>query len=106
MTPCITIDAYKLLWYPYTTGTKEVKVLVDLAMIRATGQDDMEVERVSCLHAAATGYASLIYDLQEDADFHDLLECCKNVWRALATDKHLPKKLVTKYIFILLSKCK
>ena len=75
-------------------GSKEVKVLVDLAMIRAAGQGDMEVEKVSCLHAAVTGFASLIYDLPEESGFLQLLECCKNVWRALDTDPKLPEKLV------------
>ena len=38
------------------TGPKEVKVLVDIAMISATGQGDLEVQKVSCMHSAATGY--------------------------------------------------
>ena len=70
-----------------------MKVLVDLAMISAAGQGDMEVAKVSCLHVAATGYAALIYDLPRDAGFDKFFECCKEVWKNLQADESLPKKL-------------
>jgi hypothetical protein len=71
-----------------------VKVLVDLAMITAHGQGDMEVHKVKCLHAAAIGYASLIYDLKPNVSFEKFLELCKSVWRSLESDPELPTKLV------------
>ncbi len=73
---------------------KELKVLVDLAMISAAGQGDMEVERVSCLHSAVTGYASLIYDLDTKDGLKDFLAKCEPVWKAVESDENLPKKLV------------
>ena len=76
------------------TGPKELKVLVDLAMISATGQDDLEVQKVSCLHAAATGYAPLIYDMKPDMGFKEFLPLCQSVWRALDVDNKLPEKFV------------
>ena len=76
-------------------GIKEVKTLVDLAMMSAQGQGAMEVQKVSCLHAAATGYGPLIYELQEDAGFKVFLGQCKLVWRALKKDKNLPQHLVS-----------
>jgi len=69
-------------------------VLVDLAMISAQGQDDLEVQRVSCLHAAATGYAPLIYDIRLDMGFTEFLPLCQAVWRTLEVDDQLPKKFV------------
>jgi len=78
----------------YLTGPKEVKVLVDLAMISATGQGDFEVQKVSCLHAAATGYAPLIYDMKRDMGFKEFLPLCQAVWRTLDVDDKLPDKFV------------
>ena len=71
-----------------------MKVLVDLAMITAHGQGDIQVNKVKCLHAAATGYAPLIYELEENTDFNRLLELCNSVWRCLESDPNLPEKLV------------
>ena len=76
------------------TGPKELKVLVDLAMISATGQGDYEVQKVSCLHAAATGYAPLIYDMKPDMGFKEFLPLCEAVWRTLDVDDKLPDKFV------------
>ena len=73
---------------------QQVKVLVDLAMISAAGQGDMEVAKVSFLHVAATGYAALIYDLPENASFTKFYALCKEVWKNLEADRKLPKKLV------------
>ena len=73
---------------------QQVKVLVDLAMISATGQGDMEVARVSVLHVAVTGYSALIYDLPQDADFRLFYQQCQEVWKNLEADPALPKKLV------------
>ena len=63
-------------------------------MCSAAGQGDLEVERVSCLHAAATGFAPFIYDLHEDTDFKHFMTLCNHVWHALANDPNLPMKLV------------
>ena len=78
----------------YITERQQVKVLVDLAMISAAGQGDMEVHKVSCLHVAATGYAALIYDLPTNADFKVFYKQCQEVWKNLEADPGLPQKLV------------
>ena len=39
----------------YLVDIKEVQVLVDLAMISASGQGDLEVQKVSCLHSRCYG---------------------------------------------------
>jgi len=74
---------------------KQVAVLVDLAIINAQGQGDFEIERVLCLQAAVRGYDSLIYKLNRDCSLVEFLELCKDVWKALALDSKLPKKLVS-----------
>lgn len=80
------------------TGPKELKVLVDLAMISATGQGDLEVQKVSCLHAAATGYAPLIYDMKPEMGFKEFLPLCQAVWRTLDVDDKLPDKFVRLFV--------
>ena len=63
-------------------------------MISAEGQGDIEVARVSFLHAAVMGYSPLIYELEKECGFQKFLQHCKAVWRALAVDPDLPTKLV------------
>ena len=77
-------------------GLKELKVFVDLASISA-GEGDLEVARVKLLHAATTGYAPLIFNLDDQCDYNKFLEQCKLVWKELKADPHLPLKLVTIY---------
>lgn len=72
--------------------SKELKVFVDLASIVA-GEGDHEVEKVSCLHAAVTGYAPLIYDLPQYADLSMFLNKCEAVWKSLDTNGNLTKQL-------------
>ena len=74
--------------------TKELKVLVDLAMISAAGQGDMEEKMVDVFHSAVLGYAPLIYDLKPDSTFEEFLANCKNVWRSLESNPRLPENLV------------
>ena len=72
---------------------QELKVFVDLAMISA-GETDMEVDRVSCFHRAATGYAPFIFELKGNVGYKELLVMTQKVWKALKMDNDLPKKLV------------
>ncbi|XP_069825251.1 E3 ubiquitin-protein ligase RNF213 [Dendropsophus ebraccatus] len=70
----------------------ELKVFVDLASISA-GENDMDVDRVACFHDAVLGYSSLLYDLKPQSGFDDLMECLQKLWKALQSDRNLPKKL-------------
>ncbi|KAL3881512.1 hypothetical protein ACJMK2_027944 [Sinanodonta woodiana] len=74
-------------------GLKELKVFVDLASISA-GEGDMEIAKVNCLHAATTGYAPLIFDLEEDSGYKTLLDKCQILWKELKADPKLPEKLL------------
>lgn len=93
--PCneYKIESFILL-INFLADIKEVKTLIDLAMITASGQGDMEVGKVSTLHAAVTGFAPLIYNLPQDADFTVFYECCNDVWKTMETDEGLVNKLV------------
>ena len=85
-------------------GQQELKVFVDLASISA-GEGDMEVDKVKCLHAATTGYAPLIFNLDDQCDYIKFLEQCKLVWKELNSDPKLPLKLVSKsMLFVVLVK--
>lgn len=76
------------------SGQKELKVFVDLASISA-GEGDMEIKKVSMLHAATTGYSPLLFDLPEDISCKEFLKRCAEVWKALDADPDLPQKLVS-----------
>jgi hypothetical protein len=60
----------------------------------SAGEEPMNIARVQCLHTAVTGYAPLIFDLQKDAGFKELLLLCKCVWKELDANPSLPDKLV------------
>ncbi|CAH2291483.1 E3 ubiquitin- ligase RNF213 [Pelobates cultripes] len=70
----------------------ELKVFVDLASISA-GENDMDVDRVACFHDAVLGYSSILYELKPDFGFDRLMQCLKKLWKALDSDRNLPKKL-------------
>ncbi|XP_071135692.1 E3 ubiquitin-protein ligase rnf213-alpha-like isoform X2 [Mytilus edulis] len=74
------------------SGLKELNVFVDLASMSA-GETDIEVDRAQVLHSAATGYAPLIFSLNETCNDMEFIELCETVWKELETDKKLPKKL-------------
>ncbi|KAM3924826.1 E3 ubiquitin-protein ligase RNF213-like [Leptodactylus fuscus] len=70
----------------------ELKVFVDLASISA-GENDMDVDRVACFHDAVLGYSSLLYELNSNSGFDDLMTCLQKLWKALQSDRNLPKKM-------------
>ncbi|KAK7494871.1 hypothetical protein BaRGS_00013998, partial [Batillaria attramentaria] len=72
-------------------GLKELNVFVDLAFISA-GEEPMAIGRVNCFHAAATGYAPLIFT--DVGSCEHMLQQCRLVFKNIAADKHLPEKLV------------
>ncbi|XP_052808702.1 E3 ubiquitin-protein ligase rnf213-alpha-like isoform X1 [Mya arenaria] len=77
-----------------TSGQKELKVFVDLAMMSA-GEEPLNIAKVQCLHSAVLGYSPLIFDLDEtDCNYIRLLDMCKVVWKELAANPNLPKQLL------------
>ncbi|XP_075712304.1 E3 ubiquitin-protein ligase RNF213 isoform X2 [Rhinoderma darwinii] len=81
------------IWVKEALGdVNELKVFVDLASISA-GENDMDVDRVACFHDAVLGYSSLLYELKSHSGFDDLMTCLQKLWKALRSDRNLPKKL-------------
>ncbi|XP_052807608.1 E3 ubiquitin-protein ligase rnf213-alpha-like isoform X3 [Mya arenaria] len=77
-----------------TSGQKELKVFVDLAMMSA-GEEPMNIGKVQCLHSAVLGYSPLIFELDATkCDFRKLLDMCKVVWKELAVNPNLPQQLL------------
>ena len=95
----IWLFVYQLLVLLFTDGLNEVNVFVDLASISA-GEEPMSIQRVNCFHAAATGYAPLIFTDEVKGCTH-LLKQCKLVFANVAADRNLPQKLVCSVIFFL-----
>lgn len=60
----------------------------------SAGETDIEVDRVQFLHAATTGYAPLIFNLEPTCNDMQFIEMCQSVWNELESDPKLPKKLV------------
>ena len=73
---------------------RELKTFVDLASIATIEGGDLDAGRISLLHTSCTGYASLIYQLEREADFKKFMIACEPTFRALESDKALPQKLV------------
>ncbi|XP_022803330.1 E3 ubiquitin-protein ligase rnf213-alpha-like isoform X2 [Stylophora pistillata] len=94
----LVIDSKGLVEWLRTTieTTRELKVLVDLALISAA-ESDMETDRISSLHTSCLGFAPLIFDLVETEEykvgFDQLMKACVPVWKAVEMDQMLPQKL-------------
>ena len=96
---CWFLSGYLLCVSLYTDGLKELNVFVDLAFISA-GEEPMSIQRVNCFHAAATGYAPLIFT-ETVQGWQQLLKQCKLVFANVAADRNLPQKLVCTDMFTL-----
>ena len=68
--------------------------MIDLAMV-AAGEVPMEVDRVSCLSSAVMGFSPLVFDLQPNSDFEELLKACEKVWENVANDRTVLNKWVS-----------
>ena len=73
---------------------QELKVFVDLAMISA-GEDDMEIDRISCMHTSCLGFGSLIFGCRTDHGFNELMRLCQPVWQAVDANSSIEEKLVS-----------
>lgn len=60
----------------------------------SAGESDYEIAKVNCLHAATTGYASLIFGFDDGCDITVFLAKCNILWKELRADPKLPIKLV------------
>ncbi|XP_063420807.1 E3 ubiquitin-protein ligase rnf213-alpha-like [Mytilus trossulus] len=71
---------------------KQLKTFVDLAYI-ASGDDPMDISKVTCLHSAAVGYEDLIFKLNKNCSFLNFIELCHEVWRSLDNNPYLALQL-------------
>ncbi|ELU09101.1 hypothetical protein CAPTEDRAFT_223578 [Capitella teleta] len=74
-------------------GNKELKVLVDLALMSAKGQGDHDLARVRCLQTAVIGYSPLIYNMKTSDGLREFLFHCKALFASLESDKTIPRKM-------------
>ncbi|VDI00514.1 Hypothetical predicted protein, partial [Mytilus galloprovincialis] len=82
-----------VVWLRSEMKKDELKIFVDLAY-NSTGDSIIDINRVTTLRAAVTGYASLIFDMKNNCDYEQFLHLCKDVWRAQASNPILPKQLI------------
>ena len=62
------------------------------------GEEEFNMKRLSYLHSVGTKFASLIYELPDDADFDKFDEQCKTFESLLASNPKLAESLVRIYI--------
>ncbi|XP_052765375.1 E3 ubiquitin-protein ligase rnf213-alpha-like isoform X1 [Mya arenaria] len=74
------------------SGGRDLNVFVDLAMMSA-GEVPINITKVQCLHSSATGYAPLLFHIQEDFGYVELIEKCEEVWKNLDKNPKLPEQL-------------
>ena len=78
----------------FVLDEQELKVFVDLAMISA-GEDDMEIDKISCMHTSCLGFGPLIFGYKEHHGFHHLMRLCRLVWQAVDANPDIKGKLVS-----------
>ena len=64
------------------------------------GEEEFNMKRLSYLHSVGSNFASLIYELPDDADFDKFDEKCKTVLNLLENNPKLAESLVSIEIFI------
>ena len=73
----------------------EIQSFVNVALATAAGgEGDLSHDKLSHLRTVGSGFASLIYNFPENADFFKLKDACKSVWDALDKNENLPKLIV------------
>lgn len=83
---------------------KEVKVFVEMMSI-AAGENDYEVDRVTCFEASCIAFSQVIFSLNEQSGFRELYDACKHVSEQLGNDKNVITKLVCISSLTLFSFC-
>ncbi|KAH3815378.1 hypothetical protein DPMN_143900 [Dreissena polymorpha] len=60
----------------------------------SAGDEPINIGKVQCLHSAVTGYSPLIFELDANSSYTQLLDKCKTVWKELQTNPELPNQIV------------
>ena len=69
-------------------------MFVDLAMISA-GEEDLEIDRISCMHTSCLGFGPLIFRYRQEHGFNELIKLCEPVWQAVSANPSITQKLVS-----------
>ena len=59
------------------------------------GEEEFNMKRLSYLHSVGSNFASLIYELPDDANFNKFDEKCKTVQKLLENNPKLAESLVS-----------
>ena len=77
----------------FCIGMRAVSNFIEVAT-STTGEGDYYLEKLAMLHEVATGYSSLIFDVNSSMGFNDLCIKCRSLWKALEENSELPQYLV------------
>ena len=68
----------------------------------SAGEDDMEIDKISCMHTSCLGFGSLIFGYKEHHGFHDLMRLCRPVWQAVDANPGIKRKLVSHFFYLMI----
>ena len=77
-----------------SVGVSQLASFVEVCNSTA-GEEEFNMKRLSYLHSVGSNFASLIYDLPDDADFNKFDEKCKTVENLLERNPKLAESLVS-----------
>ena len=60
----------------------------------AAGETDYEVDRVKCFEACCLAFSHIIFDLNINSGFKELIQACKHTERMMLNDQLIIEKLV------------
>ena len=73
----------------------DLQNFVNVALATAAGgEDDFAHDRLSDLRTVGSGFGALIYNLPQDAGYHELSQRCTSLWNSLENNPKLSRKLV------------
>ena len=78
----------------FNAGVSQLASFVEVCNSTA-GEEEYNMKRLSYLHSVGSNFASLIYELQDDADFSKFDEKCKTVESLLERNPKLAESLVS-----------
>ena len=76
------------------TDVSELASFVEVCNSTA-GEEEFNMKRLSYLHSVGSNFASLIYELSDNADFNKFDEKCKMVENLLESNPKLAESLVS-----------
>ena len=81
--------------YKFYADVSQLASFVEVCNSSA-GEEEFNMKRLSYLHSVGSNFASLIYELPDDANFDKFDEKCKTVESLLENNPKLAESLVSK----------